>query len=457
MQNEKMMILKMLETGKISTEEASRLLSSVDTGVPAPYTPPQPSATPSQPYSPPQSSAPQPPPPPYTPSRPSTPPYTSAAPSPYPSQPTTQSQPQPHAAPSHPYTPPAPSRPHTTTQGNNQGGHHGHHGTEYNVMDDIGRKFEEWGPKIRKATATVAEKIVGGVDRLSKSISEYSPPPPTSGSYHPRPSAVPASGLTEKNIEMLVEPGFSELNLSGQNGDVRIKGYNSDKITARVSYKAKRAGAHIDLMKLGNKYFLKYEPDDFESVMIDAYVPERAFSVIRLDGVNANMDCSTMAAGEVAISNANGNLRIANISATNLKAESSNGRFIASSIVAESATLENVNGVMETDEIDVAKLKLNNYNGPLSLLMSNFVQHAEYLWNVETGNAKLNMNLPTLPDLGYHIKAHAAMSEIRLGLTGLQFLIHEPSLVEARSVQFDKASRKVKMTVETSNGPLMIN
>jgi len=331
------------------------------------------------------------------------------------------------------------------------------------VLDDMSRKFEsfakDWEPKLKKATATVAEKIVGGVDRLSKSLSDHTPYQHTHGTPHarPKPPTTAPGGLTEKNIEMLVEPGYNELNLSGQNGDVRIKGYNSDKITARISYKAKRAGAHIELMKLGNKYYLKYEPDDFETVMIDAYVPERAFSVIRLDGINAQLDCSTLAAAEIAVSNINGNTRLAGLAAGNLKADSSNGRFIVSNIAADSAVLENVNGVMEADELDIAKLSLTNYNGPLSLLMSNFARHEEYLWNVETGNAKLNMNLPTLPDLGYHIKAHAAMSEIRLGLTGLQFLIHEPSLVEARSVHFEKAARRVKMAVETSNAPLVIN
>ncbi|MCL2361849.1 MAG: DUF4097 domain-containing protein [Defluviitaleaceae bacterium] len=423
MQNEKMMILKMLESGKISTEEASRLLQSVDTGAPAPVAPPSPSAPSGT--------------------------YTAPSPSTY----TPNSQIRPPSSP-----PPAPA-PHASSpsppRSSSQQGQHPSDG--HSILDDIGHKFDEWGPKIRKATATVAEKLVSGVDRLSKSISDYSAPPPSGGAPRPRPSSHATGGLTEKNIEMLVEPGFSELNLSGQNGDVRVKGYNSDKISARISYKAKRAGAHIELMKLGNKYFLKYEPDDFEIVNIDAYVPERSFSVIRIDGVNANMDCASLSAGEMAISNANGGLRVAGITAGNLKAESGNGRFIASNIVADSAVLENVNGVMETDELDIAKLKLNNYNGPLSLLMSNFSRYTDYLWNIETGNAKLNMNLPTLPDLGYHIKAHAAMSEIRLGLTGLQFLIHEASLVEARSVQFDSAARKVKMTVETSNGPLMIN
>ena len=105
----------------------------------------------------------------------------------------------------------------------------------------------------------------------------------------------------------------------------------------------------------------------------------------------------------------------------------------------------------------MANLNLINFNGPLSVIMSNFAKHTEYQWNVETGNAKLTMNLPTIPDLGYHIKAHAAMSEIQLGLTGLQHLINNPSLVEARSVHFDRAARRVKMTVETSNAPLVIH
>ena len=412
MQNEKMMILKMLESGKISTEEASRLLQSVDAGGPGPAEMPNIPTMPTAPTA-------------------------------------SYSPPPPHSVP--PVPPSAP-------RGNQ------YRSDAHSVLDDMGRRFEsfakDWEPKLKKATATVAEKIVGGVDRLSKSLSDHSPQHHTHSSpygYAPKPPSTAPGGLTEKNIEMVVDAGYNELNLSGQNGDVRIKGYNSDKITARISYKAKRAGAHIELMKLGNKYYLKYEPDDFEVVMIDAYVPERAFSVIKLDGINAQLDCSTLAATEIAISNANGNTRLAGLAASNIKADSSNGRFILSNIVADTAVLENVNGVMETDELDISQLRLTNYNGPLSLLMSNFAQHTEYMWHIETGNAKLNMNLPTLPDLGYHIKAHAAMSEIRLGLTGLQFLIHEPSLVEARSVHFDRATRKVKMTVETSNGPLVIN
>jgi len=328
MPNEKMMILKMLDSGKITTEEASRLLQTVDAGgsVPSPAVN---SNSPIMPHTP-------------------TPPHT---PSP------------PHVhIPAQPHIPPVPPAPASAHHGNNQGRHDAH-----SVLDDMGRRFDsfarEWEPKLKRATATVAEKIVGGVDRISKSLSDHTPQHHTHGtpySHGPKPPSTAPGGLTEKNIEMLVEAGYNELNLSGQNGDVRIKGYNSDKITARISYKAKRAGAHIELMKLGNKYYLKYEPDDFEIVMIDAYVPERAFSVIRLDGINAQLDCSTLSAAEISISNANGNTRLAGIAAGNIKADSSNGRFIASNIAADTAVLENVNGVMEADELDISKLNLTN-------------------------------------------------------------------------------------------------
>ncbi|MCL2202924.1 MAG: DUF4097 domain-containing protein [Defluviitaleaceae bacterium] len=418
MQNEKLRILKMLEDGRITSTEAAQLLQSVDMpgggqhsghhAPPAPHTPPAPHAPP-------------PPPPAHRPA-------------------------------------PAPYDPRSNSPGGRPAPRAG------SGMDDLGRRFESFAkdlePKVSKFAEVVAEKITAGADMLSKAFTADPPAHTAQRSHAPPPVPRPApspSGLTEKNIEMGVAAGFNELALSGINGDLRIKGYNGDKITASIAYRAKRAGAEIELMKLGNKYQLNYEPDDFERVVIDAYVPERAFSVIKLDGINTHMDISSLSASDLRITNANGNLRLSNVAATNITAESSAGRFIVSNISAQSAAFENVNGSVEADELDISKLSLTNYNGPLSLLMSTFAQHSDYLWSIETGNAKLNMNLPTLPDLAYHIKAHAAMGEIRLGLTGLQFMINDSTLAEARSTHFDHAAKRVKMTVETSNAPLVIN
>ena len=416
MSNEKMKILKMLEEKKITASEAAKLLESVDAGGVAPQQH-QPQSRPDDRFS-----APPPPPP-----RPSPPPSRD-----YGSQ-------------------RAPSSP---------------RGFE-DLTGDLGKKFESFArdmePKLQKFTETVAEKIVSGADRISRGFgSETAPAAPAGGqrgaSHSPSVGVKPAaSSGFEKNIEMVIDSGYNELSIAGLNGDVRVKGYNGDKITARISYKPKRSGAAIDLMKLGGKYFLKYEEDDFDRVSVDAFVPERMFQVINIGSNGGNMDISSLSAKEMQLANSSGQTRLASLSAEKVKADCSNGRLTLSGIAADSAIIENFNGNVDADELDVSKLSLINYNGGLSLLMPAFTRHAEYIWSVETSNAKLNINVPTLPDLGYHIKAHTTLGDIRVGLTGLQFLINDPALVEARSVNYDRAAVKVKLAVETSNAPLLIN
>ncbi|MCL1883649.1 MAG: DUF4097 family beta strand repeat-containing protein [Defluviitaleaceae bacterium] len=396
--NEKLRILKMIEDGKITASEAAQLLQAVD-------------------------SAPQ----------------TSVPPAP----------------------PPLPPPPRSDSR---------YEGYESNTrsssgLDDLGNKFEsfarEVAPKVERFAEAVADKIAGAADYVSGAFTESGSQTAQQGhqGHHAAPPPKRASGsMMEKQIELLVDTGgYNELNLSCMNGDIRLKGYNGDKITAKLTYRASRANAYIELVKLGGKYFLKYEPDEFQIVSIDAYVPERAFGIIKIDGVNGMLDASSLSASEMHFSNSNGAATLTNLAATKITADSSNGRFAISSIAAETAEFENLNGPMDTDDLDISKLKLSNYNAPLSIIMSKFMRYSDYVWSVETGNAKLNINLPSMPDYGYHIKAHAAMSEIRIGLTGLQYLINEKSFVEARSITFDHAAKKIKLAVETSNAPLLIN
>ena len=425
MENEKLRILRMLENRQISATEAAELLKAVDVGQKAP-----------------------------TPSAPS---YTTAQTS--------------HQAPPVSDTKYSDYAPNT---GQPSGG------SSFS-MDELGRKIENFAkdmaPKVQRFTEVVADKITIAADRVSEALaSDRGHEPPDGRPMHPdampgmgtqstvRPSSPhvkpPAAscGVQQINVELLVEKSsLNELDLTGLGGEIRLKGYNGDKITARISYKAMSPKAAIELVRLGGRYFLKYDMDNFSSVSIDAYVPERAFGTIKVDGTNCGVDISSMSCGQIRVSNMNGATSLTALSAESITAESSGGAFKLANIVCDSGKFENLNGPLEASEIDVRELKLSNYNAPLSLLVSKFDRYTDYLWNVETGNAKLGINLPNLHTVGYHIKAHAAMSEIRLGLTGLQFLVNEPSLVEARSVNFDRFAKRVNIAVETSNAPLTIN
>ena len=400
--NEKLRILKMLESGQISADEAARLLQSVD--APAQPTPPP--------------------------------------------------------------VPPAPS----ASFGNN-GPRPGAGSSGSFASDDFTRKFEgfarDMAPKVQKFAESAVGAIVNATDKVSGAFSSAtassSPsarPVQQHAAQMPRAAApVPHTprGTTVMEIEQLVEIGaHNEINLQAIGGDLRIKGYNGDKITARISYTPNRAGAPIELVKLGGKYFLNYESDDFKNVSIDAYIPASAFSVIKLEAHNGTVDCSSLNSNYVDVLCQNGTTILKEITTSHLKAENANGHFTLSKIMANVAEIENMNGQLECAELDIAELKLAGFNSPVSILMSGFRTYSDYKWSVETGNAKLSINLPTMPDIGYHIKAHAAMGDVRVGLTGLQFIMSERSLVEARSVSFASAGKKILIAAETSNSPLII-
>ena len=256
---------------------------------------------------------------------------------------------------------------------------------------------------------------------------------------------------------MFVTPGYNEFNISGLNGDVLIHGYNGDKISAAVFCKPKRLNAALSLMRLGNKYFLNYDDEDFDKVSVDAYIPESMFNIVTINTINGILDVSTLSADNISLNNSNGQTKLQSISAEFLKTECNNGRLNVNAVKAKNARIENFNGAIDALDLDCANLRLTSVNGGIVVNMSRFMAFPEYMWDIESSNGKMTLNLPTYPDLGYHVKAHASLGHIRIGLTNLNYLFNSASLIEAKSINYNGCSKKVKLALESSNATLQIN
>ena len=417
MANEKMMILKMLEEGKINAADAAKLLASAD----APLTVGS-------------SQAPQ----------------RYAAPAP-PSRPGYDSAPRPNS-PNPAAPPPKPG----------------------SAVDDMGKKFgafmKDMEPKFKKAAETVVEKTASAADSISKSLASHGEKRDTSTSgshggstYYPQaptpPKPVKSSGAAgiEEMIEILVRQAGAELNLNGLNGQVLVKGYNGDKISAKIYTVAKRAGAKAELAVLGNKYYLAYDENDFERVCIDAFVPESMFDNVRIATVNGDVRAATLTAQYIQIENMNGTTEVADISASHLAIESNNGGLRLADSAAHTATIENFNGAISISKIDIANLKATTFNSAVDMQIAGFAAYDHYNWHIETSNGKLGLVLPSYSTLGYHIKAHAALGDVKLGLVGMNYLRNDKSFIEAQSINYDAALKKVDMSLATSNAPLVVN
>ena len=407
MANEKMMILKMLEEGKISAEDAAKLLSSADGSL-----------------------------------------GMSMGTGSIPQRPGTDNTPRPNSN--------SPSGVPPKTAGS--------------TVDDMSKKFgefvKEMEPKVKKMAGVVVEKTASAADSLSKSLSAHGekrgPSSPGSGSHFPqapapaKPAKASGTGI-EEMIEILVSQPGSELNLSGLNGQVLVKGYNGDKISAKIYTVAKRPGAKAELAVLGNKYYLAYDENDFERVCIDAFVPESMFDNVRIATVNGDVRAATLTAHYVQIENMNGTTEVADINAENIIIDNNNGSTRLADSAAKTASIENFNGSISISKIDIASLKATTFNGTVDMQIAAFANYDRYKWQIETSNGKLGLVLPSYSTLGYHVSAHAALGDVKLGLVGMNYLRNDKSFVEAKSINYDDALKKVEMTLATSNAPLVVN
>ncbi|MDR1640499.1 MAG: DUF4097 domain-containing protein [Clostridiales bacterium] len=333
---------------------------------------------------------------------------------------------------------------------------------------ELGRKFEAFArdlePKLHRFSETVAEKTSDLADKISRSLDEprrttssYAYSSTSSASTSSASSSSSYPGTTEKRFELGVGSGYNEVNISGLNGDVLLKGYNGDKITARIFVKPKRPNAPLELMKLGNKYFLNYDEDDFEKVCVDAYIPERLFSVANIGTINGVLDLSSLETETISLSNANGPTKLKGLTSGFLKADCSNGRLTLSAISAKNAQIENFNGIIDALDLDCANLKLVSVTGGITVNISSFTRFNEYMWDVETSNGKMTLNLPSMPDLGYHIKAQTTLGNIKIGLSNLNYITNASTHAEARSYNYSSCRRTAKFALQTSNGPLQIS
>lgn len=431
MSNEKMMILKMLEEGKITAEEASRLMDAAGSGK--------------------GEGKPQ---------------YKTEN-----KQPNTSSGVQ-SSYNSGTYTDFGRSQ--SGSQSNNQNNHYSGSGYRQNSQyssqgfddfaNELGRKFDTFAkdmePKLQKFTETVVEKTANIADSISRSLNQ--PSTSYSGGSYQRPHGYTmgsgyGANVLEKNFELVVSPGYCELNLSGINGDIVVNGYNGDKITAKVNYRPKFHGAQIELMKLGDKYYLNYNEDEFEFVTVDAYVPEKLFKNVKIETVNGKIYVSTIITDSLVINGINAKSELRNISAENLTMDTSNGETILFGVNGRFGKVETFNGSVNTTAVDIENLSLLASNAPIVMNIDYFNRFNDYTWVIESSNGRLVMNAPTSPELGYYVKARTSLSNVKLGLTGMNYIINNPNFVEAKSYNFDEAPKKIKISAETSNAPLVIN
>lgn len=408
MSAEKMAILKMLEEGKITADNAAKLLASIDSGGDGKTD--------------------------------------SASGRAYGSQ-----------------TPPREGR------GGSPGGADRTWGRELGRKIEVAAKDLE--PKIQKLTEVVIDKSVEIADAATRSINaarerrgdrERAGEVRTGQAYsEPRParaSSVNASSSMEKTFELFVSSGSpNELILKTVKGSVGIRGYNGDKATLNVTYKKRGAGAELEFLKLGCVYQFSCDSDAVEIVRAEAFVPYSMFTRICVETSDGNVDADGVSTQKMLINTSGCHISLKNVQADELKIDNVNGQVLLSGLSGGSLSVENANGQVDAVNTDFRSLKLETTAEAVSIISQGFYKHNDYNWRIATSNARVKASLPVAMDTAYEIKAYTSLSDVSNGLSGLSYTRNDRNCIEGKSDNYDSCARKVRIEMETSNAPLFIN
>lgn len=329
------------------------------------------------------------------------------------------------------------------------------------VAKKVGVFAKEMTPKLQTITETLVEKTVEVTDKLSKSIATPTPPPAarTSTEYKTPPTRPASTGTyrsNEKSCEIAVMPSSSnELYISAKSGIVYIKGYNGDKITAKITYKA--TTSNIDLCCSGNRYYLDYDDSEFSSVSIEAFVPEVLFNRVHLVGKSSKISIDGISANEILLETTSAAIHIKNLQSNYIKAITDNGEVSLEGITSKSVEVITANGKIDATQLDVSQLKLETDNAPINYKVNDLKKFTEYSWRVNTSNASMRVNLPISEAIAYDIKANTSLNRVSAGIAGLQYAYNESSYIEAKTLNYTRAQKIVKVSLDTSNGPININ
>lgn len=448
--NDKMRILKMLEDGKITPTEAERLLKSVDVA------------------SSPNAGSP------YSSSSESTSSTTSST--------TSKSSSESSYAYNREYDREDSPQPNGPQRSNNNGSQRTESRSDGSgFAEDIGRRMDafarDFEPRVRAFAEKVSESASRTVDKLgigykdpregySKPAEPYaSRPRPAAPTQKATPAAAPrpkptrpSTGASGETIELKVPTGGNELVLRTFNAPVSIKGYNGDRISARIIASPKRAGARVELQNLGGKFYLDYNENDFDRVGIDGFIPEMLFGYINIIANGGSLSLSTLAIEGAAVYASNcSTVDIKDISASELTIDADNSGIVTlNGLSGDSVRVENISGDISAARLDVAKFRAVTSNGSLSVAASDFSLYNDYYWYLEGGSGKLSLMVPAGTTAGYHIKARSALGKISVGLPGVSFVKNTRQLVEAKSNGLETKLKKVRIEAETSDAPLII-
>jgi DUF4097 and DUF4098 domain-containing protein YvlB len=314
------------------------------------------------------------------------------------------------------------------------------------MVDDFSAKAEKVGKEVASATAGMVDKMVDFVGSFVDT-----------GAFNIFGNCV----LVEKTYEAPAVEG-SSLELQATNGPITVKKHQEDKVLIKAKIRTPQNNADNVLafdnssdtisLKLANNEAFNL------SVSYDVFVPAVKFNKLVLETKNSKIYVEDTLSEEFTSITKNGMIDLTGVNSSKVNVDTKNAKVAVNYLIGKEVRITTKNAAIELKNIKAEKLGAYTANGKILLENLQTVDGAEEIeLMLQTKNADIKANMNDTDNKGYRVKARTKNGGINLLVPNLLYR-NSPDVegfgkqAEAETENFSNAPQRVTIYAETHNG-----
>lgn len=320
-------------------------------------------------------------------------------------------------------------------------------------QNDFDKMVEEFSAKAEKFGKNVATAAFGIADKVADFVGSII----DTSAFNVFGNCV----TEEQQFEAAAAEGMN-LELQATNGQITVKKHQEDKIliTAKIRTPQENAKSAIAFSNGDGTVSVKLaKPDTYNlSVSYDVLLPAVKLNQVALETKNGKIYVEDVTSEEFASVTKNAVIDLTGVNSARIAAETKNAKVNANYIIGRDVNFGTANAAIEIKNLKAVKLTAATSNGKILVdNVQNYDNENVAELNLKTSNANIKANMNDSENKGYKISARTSNGDINLLIPNLLYRNAMRTdrfnrQADAETENYAAAAQKVNIQAETSNG-----
>lgn len=315
------------------------------------------------------------------------------------------------------------------------------------MVDDFSGKAEEFGKNLASSTAGVVDKVIDFVGSFvdTNAFNIF-------GSYNTVEKSFEAAAIEGMNIEV-----------QGCNGNINIRKSTDDKIVLLAKIKSPATNTDNVIKFINNETGISAGLENAMNISVswDILVPPKKFGNFKLETANGKINVEDTISSSMEAITKNAHIELMGVNSDSLKISTKNAKVQMTYVAGKEIVVDTRNAFVDMKHVKANKLKVNTANGRISIEDVHAAEAEVVEIDVKTANGMIKINMNDTEETGYKVDAKTTNGSVNLLIPSVLYSNVAGqgmgnSNVQAETKDFEASLKKVYIKAETSNGYIEI-